>query len=62
MTFKDFFHFAYLRNKIKLDKPEEEIPGSKPDVKPDNEVDNDFNVNEWNQEYELIYRSYVLER
>ena len=64
MTFKEIFHFNNPFHKIKLDKPEhdylvlseEEIVSS---VKKD---DVEYHVNEWNQEYELIYLSYVLEK
>jgi hypothetical protein len=55
----NFFH------KIKLDKSEEnqviveEVIGKSDE---DFRDDNKFSGNEWNQEYELIYLSYVLEK
>jgi hypothetical protein len=64
MTFKEIFHISNLFNKIKLDRPEVNqnlIDSNKLffEEKKDNEK---FPENEWNQEYELIYASYILEK
>jgi len=64
MTFKEIFHFNNLLHKIKLDKSENDLAITQEEenifkVKPEDEK---FIGNEWNQEYELIYLSYVLEK
>jgi len=65
MTFKEIFHLNNIFHKIKLDKSEEnqviaeEVKGKSDE---DFRDDNKFSGNEWNQEYELIYLSYVLEK
>jgi hypothetical protein len=65
MTFKEIFHLNNFFHKIKLDKSEEnqviveEVIGKSDE---DFRDDNKFSGNEWNQEYELIYLSYVLEK
>lgn len=65
MTFKEIFHLNNFFHKIKLDKSEEnqviaeEVKGKSDE---DFRDDNKFSGNEWNQEYELIYLSYVLEK
>jgi hypothetical protein len=65
MTFKEKFHLNNIFHKIKLDKSEEnhviaeEVKGKSDE---DFRDDNKFSGNEWNQEYELIYLSYVLEK
>jgi len=65
MTFKEIFHLNNIFHKIKLDKSEEnqviteEVIGKSDE---DFREDNKFSGNEWNQEYELIYLSYVLEK
>lgn len=65
MTIKEIFHLNNFFQKIKLDKSEdnqvidEEL---KCDSFDDDIVDKKFSGNEWNQEYELIYLSYVLEK
>jgi hypothetical protein len=63
MNFKEIFHFNNFLHKIKLDSSEKEhqlilnnCRGDEPEV----EVENVFG-NEWNQEYELIYSSYILD-
>jgi len=64
MTFKEIFHFNNILHKIKLDKSENEfsvIHAEENIVKEKVENENS-QVNEWNQEYELIYMSYVLEK
>jgi hypothetical protein len=65
MTFIEIFHLNNIFHKIKLDKSEEnqvsieEVKGKSDE---DFRDDNKFSGNEWNQEYELIYFSYVLEK
>ena len=65
MTFKEIFQLSNFFQKIKLDRSEdnqaidEEL---KRDSFDDDNVDKKFSGNEWNQEYELIYLSYVLEK
>lgn len=64
MTFKEIFHLNNFLHKIKLDKSEENqvISEQKKEII-DNDLFNDDRLgNEWNQEYELIYLSYVLEK
>jgi len=63
MNFKEIFHFNNFLHKIKLDSSEKEqqlilnnCRGDEPEV----EAENVFG-NEWNQEYELIYSSYILD-
>jgi hypothetical protein len=64
MTFKEIFHFNNILHKIKLDKSENEFAVIHAEKNIVNEkVENENSqVNEWNQEYELIYMSYVLEK
>lgn len=65
MTFKEIFQLSNFFQKIKLDRSEdnqaidEELKRDRFD---DDNVDKKFSGNEWNQEYELIYLSYVLEK
>jgi len=64
MTFKEIFQFNNFFHRIKLDKSEKDF---KVDQREGNiikeKVDNEQSKgNEWNQEYELIYLSYVLEK
>jgi hypothetical protein len=64
MTIKEIFHLSDILHKIKLDKSENNpttfqsiekfIEEKSEDVK--------FSANEWDQEYELIYAAYILER
>lgn len=65
MTFKEIFHFNNFLHKIKLDKAEENqfITDQEKEIN-DNDLfdDSRSSSNEWNQEYELIYLSYVLEK
>ncbi len=62
MNFRDIFHFNYLRSMIKLNEREdEEFPESENDLQL-TEDDDIIYVNEWRQEYELIYQSYILEK
>jgi hypothetical protein len=64
MTIKEIFQINSLLNKIKLDHSEDEdsknncmyVPGGC------EQVVEEIPENEWNQEYELIYLSYVLEK
>ena len=64
MTFKEIFHFNNLFHKIMLDKPENDylVPPEEVIVSSLKNDDVEYQVNEWNQEYELIYLSYVLEK
>lgn len=64
MTFKEIFHINNFLHKIKLDKSEENqsIEKKSDNEKLDDDFDEKFYENEWNQEYELIYLSYVLEK
>ncbi len=65
MTFKEIFHLNNFFHKIKLDKSEENQfneNNSEHEKIEDDIVDENFLGNEWNQEYELIYLSYVLEK
>lgn len=64
MTFKEIFHLNNFLHKIKLDKSEENqsIEKKSDNEKFDDDFDEKFYENEWNQEYELIYLSYVLEK
>jgi len=64
MTFKEIFHFNNYFHKIKLDKSEKDfavvqVEGT---INKENVEDENSQGNEWNQEYELIYLSYVLEK
>jgi hypothetical protein len=65
MTFKEIFQLSNFFQKIKLDRSEENQAIDeelKRDSFDDDNVDKKFSGNEWNQEYELIYLSYVLEK
>ena len=65
MTFKEIFHLNNILHKIKLDNSEEnQVIVEKVNGKSDEDFrdDNKFSGNGWNQEYELIYMSYVLEK
>jgi len=64
MNFKEIFHINNFFHKIRLDNSDKErqvIPDEKNSDEFDVEIKNVFR-NEWNQEYELIYLSYVLEK
>jgi len=64
MTFKEIFHFNNIFYKIKLDKSEKDfavVPGEEK-IFEEKVDDEQSQGNEWNQEYELIYWSYVLEK
>ncbi len=64
MIFKEIFYLNDFLHKIKLDKSENEssILQSEEKVIEEKFEYEKFAVNEWNQEYELIYLSYLLER
>jgi hypothetical protein len=64
MNIKEIFHFNNLFHKIKLYKPEHDylVPSEEVIVSNVKKDDVKYHVNEWNQEYELIYLSYVLEK
>ncbi|MCW8804983.1 MAG: hypothetical protein OQK56_00870 [Ignavibacteriaceae bacterium] len=64
MNFKETLYINNFLHRIKLDKSEndfiffEEIEK----IIEENDKDEKFSVSEWNQEYELIYSSYLLEK
>ena len=64
MTFKEIFHFNNIFHKIKLDKSENDfaIVQGEDNIGKEKVEDEQSLGNEWNQEYELIYLSYVLEK
>jgi hypothetical protein len=64
MNLKEIFHFNNFLHKIKLDHSEKERSADLvKEINIEEKRDNDkFYGSEWNQEYELIYLSYVLER
>lgn len=64
MTFKEIFHFNNFLHKIKLDHSEKKCSaGLVEEINMEKNTDDDkFYCSEWNQEYELIYLSYVLEK
>ncbi len=64
MTIKEIFHFNSYLHKIKLDNTENDFIFFEEKEKSIDESmkDEKFLVNEWNQEYELIYSSYLLEK
>ena len=64
MTFKEIFHLNDFFHKIKLDKSENDPSIFQSDEKiiEEKTEDEKFSSNEWNQEYELIYAAYILER
>jgi hypothetical protein len=63
MTFKEIFHINDFSQKIKLDNSETDFIYFQEKEKIVDEAikEEKFSANEWNQEYELIYSSYVLE-
>jgi len=64
MNLKEIFHLNSFIHKIKLDKSERQnsdYQGNLAEKEKNQESDEVFS-NEWNQEYELIYASYVLEK
>lgn len=64
MTFKEIFHINNLFNKIKLDHSDsyQNLLNHPKYDEINKRQDEKFPENEWNQEYELIYLSYVLEK
>jgi len=64
MTLKEILHINDFSQKIKLDNSENDFIFFQEKEKIIDEVIKEakFSVTEWNQEYELIYSSYVLER
>ena len=63
MIFKEHFNMNNIRQKIKLDNSESDfIIFREEENKEEQKSDPEKYSNEWNQEYELIYSSYVLER
>lgn len=62
MFIKDLIEINPIRNKIKLDRGEDELIHDL-EVKNIVEIENNsVNANEWFQEYEIIYKSYILEK
>lgn len=64
MTFKEIFHLNDFLHKIKLDKAENDssIIQSEEKIIEEKIKYDKFAINEWNQEYELIYSAYILEK
>lgn len=64
MIFKEIFHFNNIFHKIKLDKSENDfaVIHAEENIVNEKVEDEQSLGNEWNQEYELIYLSYVLEK
>jgi len=64
VTFKEILQFNNFFHRIKLDKSENDFAVVQGEENIVNEKVEDENSqgNEWNQEYELIYLSYVLEK
>jgi len=58
----DIFDINYDGNKIKLDQNLTDFTEEEISLTDTESADVKICVNEWHQEYELIYRSYVLER
>jgi hypothetical protein len=62
MSIQEIFNFNSLRQKIKLDDSENDFIVFQEEKNPDDQKVNDEKYStEWNQEYELIYSSYVLD-
>ena len=64
MTFKKIFHINNIFHKIVLDKSETDLAvvQVEENIVKEKVDDEQSRGNEWNQEYELIYMSYVLEK
>jgi len=64
MSFKEIFNFNNLSQKIKLDDSENDFIVFQEEKKSETEKlsEEKFSVSEWNQEYELIYSAYILDR
>jgi hypothetical protein len=64
MTFKEIFQFNNIFHKIKLDKSDKDfaVVQEEENIGKEKVEDELSQGNEWNQEYELIYLSYVLEK
>ena len=64
MTFKEIFHINNLFSKIKLDHSHshQNLLNHSEYDDVDKRKDEKYPENEWNQEYELIYLSYVIEK
>lgn len=63
MVFKDIFNLDSLKQNIKLDNSDYDfIVFLEEENSEDQKVNDEKYSNEWNQEYELIYSSYVLEK
>lgn len=64
MTFKEKSHINHLFNKIKLDHSgtHPNLTSYREEADEDKRQNEKYPENEWNQEYEMIYLSYVLEK
>ena len=64
MNIKDLFNFNYPFFRIKLDDEQiENTFAQETEIEFDSDKKKEFSFrNEWHQEYELIYSSYVLEK
>ena len=63
MSIKELLHLNKLRQKIKLDNTENEFIVFHDEEKiEESRVEVERYSNEWNQEYEMIYSSYILEQ
>ena len=63
MSLKEILNLNSSRQKIKLDDSDYDFVVFQEDKIPDEQKVNDEKYSgEWNQEYELIYSSYVLEK
>jgi len=64
MSFKEIFNFNSLRQKIKLADSDNDFIVFQEEKKSETEKlsEEKFSVSEWNQEYELIYSAYILDR
>ncbi len=63
MIFKDIFNLGTLKQNIKLDNSNYDfVVFLEEENSEEQKVNDEKYSNEWNQEYELIYQSYILER
>lgn len=64
MSFKEIFNLNNLSQKIKLADCDNDFIVFQEEKKSETEKlsEEKFSVSEWNQEYELIYSAYILDR
>jgi len=64
MSFKEIFNLNNLSQKIKLADSDNDFIVFQEEKKSETEKlsEEKFSVSEWNQEYELIYSAYILDR